>query len=69
MGTEEQDYAALEGLYAGDETRTALELYDRMLTLYPDWINPGSLLGSANAAKAPRHATVGSHTNDTADQA
>ena len=46
-----------------DETRTALELYDRMLTLYPDRINPGSLWGSANAAKALRHATVGSHPN------
>jgi hypothetical protein len=35
-----------------EETATARELYDRMLTLYPDRINPGSLWGSANAAKA-----------------
>ena len=35
-----------------DETATAQELYDRMLALYPDRINPGSLWGSANAAKA-----------------
>jgi glyoxylase-like metal-dependent hydrolase (beta-lactamase superfamily II) len=34
------------------ETTTARELYDRMLALYPDRINPGSLWGSANAAKA-----------------
>jgi len=34
------------------ETATARELYDRMLALYPDRINPGSLWGSANAAKA-----------------
>jgi glyoxylase-like metal-dependent hydrolase (beta-lactamase superfamily II) len=34
------------------ETTTALELYDSMLALYPDRINPGSLWGSANAAKA-----------------
>lgn len=34
------------------ETGTARELYDRMLALYPDRINPGSLWGSANAAKA-----------------
>jgi hypothetical protein len=27
-----------------------------MLTLYPDRINPGSLWGAANAAKASRHA-------------
>jgi hypothetical protein len=33
------------------ETTTAGELYDRMLALYPDRINPGSLWGSANAAK------------------
>jgi glyoxylase-like metal-dependent hydrolase (beta-lactamase superfamily II) len=33
------------------ETTTARELYDRMLALYPDRINPGSLWGSANAAK------------------
>jgi glyoxylase-like metal-dependent hydrolase (beta-lactamase superfamily II) len=41
-----QDFIRLD-----DETRTAQELYDRMLALYPDRINPGSLWGSANAAK------------------
>jgi hypothetical protein len=46
-----QDFIRLD-----DETRTALELYDRMLALYPDRINPGSLWGAANAAKAHRHA-------------
>ena len=35
-----------------DQTASAHELYDRMLALYPDRINPGSLWGSANAAKA-----------------
>jgi hypothetical protein len=35
-----------------EETATARELYDRMLALYPDRINPGSLWGSANAAKS-----------------
>src|SRR5271156_6330338 len=35
-----------------EETATAQELYDRMLALYPNRINPGSLWGSANAAKA-----------------
>ena len=35
-----------------DSTQTARELYDRMLELYPDRVNPGSLWGSANAAKA-----------------
>jgi glyoxylase-like metal-dependent hydrolase (beta-lactamase superfamily II) len=34
------------------ETTTARELYESMLALYPDRINPGSLWGSANAAKA-----------------
>jgi glyoxylase-like metal-dependent hydrolase (beta-lactamase superfamily II) len=34
------------------QTATARELYDRMLALYPDRINPGSLWGSANAAKS-----------------
>jgi len=34
------------------ETKTARELYDSMLALYPDRINPGSLWSSANAAKA-----------------
>jgi glyoxylase-like metal-dependent hydrolase (beta-lactamase superfamily II) len=34
------------------ETTTARELYDSMLALYPDRISPGSLWGSANAAKA-----------------
>jgi glyoxylase-like metal-dependent hydrolase (beta-lactamase superfamily II) len=32
-------------------TRTATELYDAMLELYPDRANPGSLWGGANAAK------------------
>jgi glyoxylase-like metal-dependent hydrolase (beta-lactamase superfamily II) len=32
-------------------TTTAQELYDRMLELYPDRANPGSLWGSARAAK------------------
>jgi hypothetical protein len=33
-----------------EETATSRELYDRMLALYPDRINPGSLW-RANAAK------------------
>jgi glyoxylase-like metal-dependent hydrolase (beta-lactamase superfamily II) len=36
-----------------DATKTARELYDRMLELYPDRANPGSLWSSAAAAKAP----------------
>ncbi|BCG99832.1 MBL fold metallo-hydrolase [Mesorhizobium sp. 131-2-5] len=44
-----QDFIRLNG-----ETATARELYDRMLALYPDRINPGSLWGSSNAAKARR---------------
>jgi hypothetical protein len=42
-----QDFMRLDA-----ETATAQELYDRMLAQYPDRINPGSLWGSANAAKA-----------------
>ena len=42
-----QDFIRLKS-----ETATAQELYDRMLALYPGRINPGSLRGSANAAKA-----------------
>ena len=45
-------------------TRTAIELYDAMLALYPDRANPSSLWGGANAAKTvssfernPRSAT------------
>ena len=33
------------------ETTTAREFYDRMLALYPDRINPGSLWGSTRSAK------------------
>jgi glyoxylase-like metal-dependent hydrolase (beta-lactamase superfamily II) len=43
-----QDFIRLK-----DETANGPELYDRMLALHPDRINPGSLWGSANAAKAP----------------
>jgi glyoxylase-like metal-dependent hydrolase (beta-lactamase superfamily II) len=32
-------------------TTGARQLYDEMLELYPDFVNPGSLWGSANAAK------------------
>jgi hypothetical protein len=32
-------------------TRSARELYDKMLELYPNRANPGSLWGSARAAK------------------
>ena len=46
-----QDFNRLD-----EETTSARELYDRMLALYPDRINPGSLWGSANAAKTPRQA-------------
>jgi len=44
-----QDFMRLK-----DETVTAQELFDRMLALYPERINPGSLWGSANAAKPAR---------------
>jgi glyoxylase-like metal-dependent hydrolase (beta-lactamase superfamily II) len=40
------------------ETATARELYDRMLALYPDRINPGSLWGGAKAAKARMTAKI-----------
>jgi hypothetical protein len=33
------------------QTTTARELYDEMLTLYPDWINRGALWTSVRAAK------------------
>jgi hypothetical protein len=32
-------------------TSTARELYDAMLQIYPDRVNPGSLWGAANIAK------------------
>jgi glyoxylase-like metal-dependent hydrolase (beta-lactamase superfamily II) len=32
-------------------TKTARELYDAMLEIYPDRVNPGSLWGAANTAK------------------
>jgi hypothetical protein len=32
-------------------TTTPLELYDRMLSLHPDRVNPGSLLAAAKAVK------------------
>ena len=41
-----RDFIRLSG-----ETATARELYDRMLGIYPNRINPGSLWGSAKAAK------------------
>jgi glyoxylase-like metal-dependent hydrolase (beta-lactamase superfamily II) len=43
-----RDFNRLEGT-----TNTARELYDAMLELYPDRVNPGSLWGAANIAKKP----------------
>ena len=37
-----------------ETTATARQLYDRMLELYPNRANPGSLWSGANAAKKPR---------------
>lgn len=37
--------------HLAEVTTTARELYDKMLELYPDRANPGSLWGSARAAK------------------
>ena len=33
------------------QTTTARELYDQMLKLYPDWVNPGALWTSVHAVK------------------
>jgi len=33
------------------QTTTARELYDQMLKLYSDWINPGALWSSVLAVK------------------
>jgi glyoxylase-like metal-dependent hydrolase (beta-lactamase superfamily II) len=38
------------------ETATARELYDAMLEIYPDRVNPGLLWGAANTAKKPASA-------------
>jgi glyoxylase-like metal-dependent hydrolase (beta-lactamase superfamily II) len=34
-----------------DESATAVELYNKMFALYPDFVNPGSLWGAAKSAK------------------
>jgi glyoxylase-like metal-dependent hydrolase (beta-lactamase superfamily II) len=39
-----------------DATATPRELYDAMLEIYPDRVNPGSLWGAANIAKKPASA-------------
>ena len=41
----------LDFIRLNDETATANELYQRMLALHPDRVNPGSLWSSAQAAK------------------
>jgi glyoxylase-like metal-dependent hydrolase (beta-lactamase superfamily II) len=43
-----RDFNRLDGT-----TTTARELYDAMLELHPDRVNPGSLWGAANIAKKP----------------
>ena len=39
-----------------DATATPRELYDAMLKIHPDRVNPGSLWGAANIAKKPASA-------------
>ena len=39
------------GPLARPSTKTARQLYDAMLDLYPDFVNPGSLWGAATTAK------------------
>ena len=41
-----RDFGRLAGM-----TTTARELYDKMLELYPDWVNPGALWSSVRALK------------------
>ena len=41
-----------------ETTSTAQELYEQMLALYPDRINPGALWTSARAVKPSSRATV-----------
>ncbi|HLK64304.1 MAG TPA: MBL fold metallo-hydrolase [Bryobacteraceae bacterium] len=43
---------------AVESTSTAMELYEKMLALYPDRVNPGSLWGGAKAVKQSAEATV-----------
>jgi len=42
-----QDFIAVR---AGSQS--AMDMYQRMLALYPDRVNPGSLWAAANAARA-----------------
>ena len=44
-------------------TTTARQLYDAMLEIYPDRINPGSLWGAANAAKKQAGDSVSAGTS------
>ena len=48
-----------------ENASTADELYEQMLTLYPDRVNPGSLWSSARAEKGEsKRLTVLSPTSD-----
>jgi len=49
---EETRQYILDFIRLNDAAKTARELYDQMLELYPDPANPGSLWSSAAAAKA-----------------
>ena len=40
-------------------TSTAMDLYEKMLALYPNRVNPGSLWAAANAVKGSASASVG----------
>jgi hypothetical protein len=41
-----------------EKTRTAQELYDKMLELYPNWVNPGWALWSSARAVKPLSQTA-----------
>jgi len=45
-------------------TKTARELYDHVLALYPDRVNPGALWSSARALKTEEEKTAGRFSHD-----
>jgi hypothetical protein len=55
----ERDAQRCPAITMNAATTTAHELYDEMLEIYPDRVNPGSLWGAANIAKKPASARSG----------
>ena len=58
-GEEDLAWVIRDFSFVAASTSTAVDLYSKVLALYPNRVNPGSLWASAKAVKGTAQASVG----------